>query len=88
MKIKFPPTVMVFGVVSSEGHVMPPHIFETGLRGEHGHHSRGYGSRTRLQPKAKRTQEWLKSNAFVFVLFSSWPPSSPDLNTLDYFVWS
>ena len=25
MKIKFPATVMVFGVVSSEGHIMPPH---------------------------------------------------------------
>ena len=31
MKIKFPATVMVFGVVSSEGHIMPPHIFEVGL---------------------------------------------------------
>ena len=25
-------TVMVFGVVSSEGHIMPPHIFEVGLK--------------------------------------------------------
>ena len=32
MKTKFPATVMVFGVVSSEGHVMPPHIFEVGLK--------------------------------------------------------
>lgn len=32
MKTKFPATVMVFGVISSEGHVMPPHIFETGLK--------------------------------------------------------
>ena len=31
MKTKFPVTVMVFGVVSSEGHIMPPHIFEVGL---------------------------------------------------------
>ena len=31
MKIKFPATVMVFGVVSSEGHIMPPYIFEVGL---------------------------------------------------------
>ena len=23
---------MVFGVVSSEGHIMPPHIFEVGLK--------------------------------------------------------
>ena len=32
MKTKFPATVMVFGLVSVEGHVMPPHIFEVGLK--------------------------------------------------------
>ena len=32
MKTNFPATVMVFGVVSSEGHIMPPHIFEAGLK--------------------------------------------------------
>ncbi len=32
MKTKFPATVMVFGVVSSEGHIMPPRIFEVGLK--------------------------------------------------------
>ena len=32
MKKKFPATVMVFGVVSSESHIMPPHIFEVGLK--------------------------------------------------------
>ena len=32
IKIKFPATVMVFGVVSSEDHIMPPHIFEGGLK--------------------------------------------------------
>ena len=32
MKTKFPATVMVFGVVSSEGHIMPPHIFEFSLK--------------------------------------------------------
>ena len=32
MKTKFPTTVMVFGVVSSEGPIMPPHIFEVGLK--------------------------------------------------------
>ena len=32
MKTKFPATVMVFGVVSSKGHIMPPHIFEVGLK--------------------------------------------------------
>ena len=32
MKTKFPATVMVVGVVSSEGHIMPPHIIEVGLK--------------------------------------------------------
>ena len=32
MQTKFPATVMVFGVVSSEVHIMPPHIFEVGLK--------------------------------------------------------
>ena len=32
MKTKFPATVMVFGVVLSEGIIMPPHIFEVGLK--------------------------------------------------------
>ena len=32
MKTKFPATVMVSGVVSSEGHIMPLHIFEVGLK--------------------------------------------------------
>ena len=32
MKTKFPATVMIFGVLSSEGHIMPPYIFEVGLK--------------------------------------------------------
>ena len=32
MKTKFLTTVMVFGVVSSEGYIMPPHIFAVGLK--------------------------------------------------------
>ena len=32
MKTKFPATVMVFGVVSSEGHIMLPHIYEVDLK--------------------------------------------------------
>ena len=32
MKTKFPATVMVFGVLSSESHIMPPHIFKVGLK--------------------------------------------------------
>ena len=32
MKTKFPDTIMVFGVVSSEGHIMLPHILEVCLK--------------------------------------------------------
>ena len=32
MTTKFPATVMVFGVVSSKGHIMPPYILEVGLK--------------------------------------------------------
>ena len=32
MKTKFPATNMAIGVVSSQGHIMPPHIFEVGLK--------------------------------------------------------
>ena len=32
MKTKFLATVIVFGVVSSESHIMPPHIFKVGLK--------------------------------------------------------
>ena len=32
MKTKFPATLIVLGVVSSEGYSMPPHIFEVGLK--------------------------------------------------------
>ena len=32
METKFPATVMVFGVVLSEGQIIPPHIFEVGLK--------------------------------------------------------
>ena len=32
MKTKFPATVLLFAVVSSEGHIMPHHIYEVGLK--------------------------------------------------------
>ena len=38
--------------------------------------------------KSKETQAWLQQECYDFVPFSHWPPSSPDLNPLDYFVWS
>jgi len=37
--------------------------------------------------KANTTQEWCRSNLPDFIDRDSWPPSSPDLNPLDYFAW-
>ena len=32
MKTKLPATVMVFSLILSKGHIMPPHLFEVGLK--------------------------------------------------------
>ena len=107
MKTKFPATVMVFGVVSSEGHIMPPHLYKVCLKVN----SKVYldvlksvvipwwnqvaGGRPWVWQqdsvpvdKSKETQAWLQKECYDFVTFSHWTPSSPDLNPLDYFVWS
>ena len=36
---------------------------------------------------ASTTQEWLAENFHDHVTPNIWPPSSPDLNPLDYYVW-
>lgn len=38
--------------------------------------------------KAKRTQQWCKEHFPDFIDSSQWPFSSPDLNPLDYSIWS
>lgn len=38
--------------------------------------------------KAKTVQAWCKNNLPGFIAAHEWPPSSPDLNPLDYSVWS
>ena len=106
MKTKFPVTVMVFGVVSSEGHIMPPHIFKVGLKVSTkvyldvlksvvipwcnqvaGGRPWVWQQDSAPAHKSKKTQAWLQKECYDFVPFSHWPPSSPNLNTLDYFVW-
>lgn len=37
---------------------------------------------------ANLTQAWCKENLVDFLAKDKWPPSSPDLNPLDFFVWS
>ena len=107
MKTKFLATIMFFGVVSSEGHIMPPHIFEVGLKVNMKVYldvlksvmipwcNQVAGCRpcvlqqdSATAHKSKETQAWLQKECNDFVPFSHWPPSSPDLNPLEYFVWS
>ena len=106
MKTKFLATVMVFGVVSSEDHIMPPHIFEVGLKVNTKVYldvlksvmvpwcnqvavGRPWVWQQDSAPahKFKETEAWLQE-CYDFVPFSHWTPSSPNLNPLDYFVWS
>ena len=106
MQTKFPATVMVFGVVSSKGHVMPPYIFPKGLMVNtveylkvlemHLLHwirkvaaGRPY---VRQQDSAichtsRKMQLWLSDNFVDFFPPDVWPPNSPDLNPMDFFVW-
>ena len=107
IKIKFPATVKVFGVVSSEGHIMPPHIFQVGLKVNTkvyldvlnsvripwcnqvaGGRPWVWQQDSAPAHKSKETQAWLQKECYDSVRFSHWSPSSPDLNPLDYFVWS
>ena len=107
MKTKFPATVMVFGVVSSEGHIKLPHIFEVGLKVNTKVYldvlksvvipwfnqvasDRPWAWQQDSTPvhKSKETQAWLQKECYDFRPFSHWPHFSPDLNPLDYFVWS
>src|SRR5687767_6564444 len=36
---------------------------------------------------ARKTQTWMRDNLPDFLSPSDWPPSSPDLNPLDYKLW-
>ncbi|KAK2701370.1 hypothetical protein QYM36_019973 [Artemia franciscana] len=38
--------------------------------------------------KAKTAQEWLKNHVPEFISSDHWPSASPDLNPLDYRLWS
>ena len=107
MKRKFPAKVMIFGVVTSEGHIMPPHIFEVGSKVNTkvyldvlksvvipwcnqvaGGRPWVWQQDSAPAHKSKETQGWFRKECYDFVPFSHWSPSSPDLNPLDYFVWS
>ena len=88
MKTKFPATVMVFGVVSSEGHIMPHHIFEVGSKDNTnvlksvvipwcnqvaGGRPRVWQQDSAPAHKSKDTQAWLQKECYDFVPFSHCP---------------
>ena len=37
---------------------------------------------------AKSTQDWLQAHHLPFISKEEWPPYSPDLNPLDFCLWS
>jgi hypothetical protein len=106
MSTKFPATVMVLGVVSSDGDVMPPYFFEKGLKINQAEYIKVL--RTVVKPwmdqvagdrpyifqqdgapahTGNQTQTWCRENLRGFWPKEIWPPSSPDCNPLDYYVW-
>ena len=96
-----------FGDGGEEGHIMPSHVFEVGLKVNTkcnldvqksvlltwcnqvaGGRPWVWQQNSAPAHKSKETQAWLQNECNDFVPFSHWPPSSPDLNPQDYFVWS
>ena len=96
--------VMVFGVVSSEGHIMTPHIFDVGLKVNTKVYldvlksvmipwcnqvaDPGCGSRTRRRSTSPKRPRLGFRRSATTLYLSLTVPSSPDLYPLDYFVWS
>lgn len=106
MHSKFPASVMVLAVISSEGDIMPPHFFDQGLKLKADNYittlntvvkpwmdeiadGRKYVFQQDSAPahKARKTQAWLYENLMYHWSPDLWPPSSPDCNPLDYYLW-
>ena len=101
---KFPATVMVFGVVSNEGPIMPPHIFEVGLKVNtkvyldvlksevipwcNQVQTLGVAAGLDTGPQVQRDPGLASEGVLRLCTLLSLTPSPPDLNPLDYFVWS
>ena len=105
-KTKFPATVMVFGVVSSEGHIATSHL-RSRLESQHQSVPRcavecgeplvqsggwwqtlGVAAGLGAGPQVQRDPGLASEGVLRLCTLLSLAPSSPDLNPLDYFVWS
>ena len=99
MKSKFPAMVMFFGVVSSDGYIMPLHIFEVSLKvntkvylnvlAQSGGRWQTLGVAAALGagPQVQKDPGLTSGGVQRLCILLSLSPS-PDLNPLDYFVWS
>ena len=106
LRTKHPQSVMMLGVVGSDGQKMPPYFFKVGLKitGEVYRWVMGHVVKPWLNQAypdgnyiwqqdsapghmAALTQNWCKNHLPDFIPKDLWPPSSPDLNPLDYAVW-
>ena len=81
MKTKFLATVMVFGVISSEDHIMPPHIFEVRLKVNTKEYldvlkSVAIPSLTCPPPPPTWTR-WTTSFGHTSRISPTWPPTTP-----------
>ena len=38
-------------------------------------------------PTSGKSQKWLSANIYDYTSPNVWPPNSPDLNTMDYYVY-
>lgn len=93
---------MMLGIMASDGKRMPPYWLRIGAKEyqdvlkemvlpwvESNYPERNYVFQQDSAPghKARTTQQWLKENFYNFWRHELWPPSSPDLNPLDYGIW-
>ncbi|QQP52578.1 Transposable element tcb2 transposase [Caligus rogercresseyi] len=86
-----PASIMVLGVICSNGAVMPPHFFGPKEKVNMEVYLNVVVPWMDFQDsapahKAKLVQSWLKKNVPNFWDFNTWPPNSPDLNPCDYYL--
>lgn len=106
-RTKHPASLMLLGVVASNGKVCPPVFFPAGYR----LNAAGYQEALRKTvlpwlkkefPRgnfcyyqdgapchtAKATQKFLEDKHVQYTAKEKWPPSSPDVNPLDFSIWA
>jgi transposase len=104
---KHPASIMVLGIITSDGQKCPPIFVEAGARINAATYQELL--RTRVLPwlqqlypggdyvfqqdgapahSARTTQKFLADNFANFWDKDIWPPSSPDLNPLDFYFWA